>query len=71
MVEIERTLDPVRLSVLRSVLTDAGIETFVFDSGAGSLWQGAIPARVMVLDDDVDLARHAISQAGLWDILRP
>ena len=63
MVEIERTLDPVRLSVLRSVLSDAGIETFVFDSGA--LWQGAIPARLMVLDDDADLARHAISQAGL------
>ena len=65
MVEIERTLDPVRLSVLRSVLSDAGIETFVFDSGAGALWQGAIPARLMVLDDDADLARHAISQAGL------
>ena len=65
MVEIERTLDPVRLSVLRSVLTDAGIETFVFDTGAGALWQGAIPSRLMVLDDDVDLARHAIAQAGL------
>jgi hypothetical protein len=65
MVEIERTLDVVRLSVLRSVLTDAGIEHFVFDAGAGGLWQGAIPSRLMVHDDDLELARRAISQAGL------
>lgn len=65
MVEIERTFDPVRLSVLRATLADAGIEAFVFDTGAGGLWQGAIPARVMVRDDDEDLARHALAQAGL------
>jgi len=65
MVEIERTLDVVRLSVLRSVLTDAGIAHFVFDSGAGGLWQGAIPSRLMVNDNDLELARLAISQAGL------
>jgi Putative prokaryotic signal transducing protein len=65
MVEIERTMDVVRLSVLRSVLTDAGIDNFVFDSGAGGLWQGAIPSRLMVRDEDVELARRAIEQAGL------
>jgi len=65
MVEIERTLDVVRLSVLRSVLTDAGIEHFVFDAGAGGLWRGAIPSRLMVHDADLELARRAIGQAGL------
>jgi len=65
MVEIERTSDPVRLSVLRSVLTDAEIDHFVFDTGAGNLWQGAIPVRVMVREDDLELARRAIAEAGL------
>ncbi len=65
MVEIERTMDVVRLSVLRSVLADADIDSFVFDSGAGNLWQGAIPSRLMVRDGDVELARRAIQQAGL------
>lgn len=65
MVELERTLDPVRLSVLRSVLADADIEHFVFDAGAGALWQGAIPIRVMVRESDIELARRALAEAGL------
>ena len=65
MIEIERTMDPVRLSVLRSVLTDADIDHFVFDSGAGNLWQGAIPLRLMVREDDLELAQRAIAEAGL------
>jgi hypothetical protein len=65
MTEVERTFDPVRLSVLRSVLGDAGIDCFVFDSGAGGLWQGAIPCRLMVREEDIELARRAIEQAGL------
>jgi hypothetical protein len=65
MIEIERTSDPVRLSVLRSVLTDAEIDHYVFDSGAGNLWQGAIPLRLMVREEDVELARRAIREAGL------
>jgi len=65
MIELERTFDPVRLSVLRSILTDAEIEHFVFDTGAGNLWQGAIPLRVMVREEDLELARRAIAEAGL------
>jgi hypothetical protein len=65
MIELERTSDPVRLSVLRSVLTDAEIDHYVFDAGAGSLWQGAIPVRLMVREEDVELARRAIAEAGL------
>ena len=65
MVELERTLDGVRLSVLRSVLNDAGIDSVVFDSGAGALWTGAIPVRLMVHDEDIELARRAVQLAGL------
>ena len=65
MIEIERTSDPVRLSVLRSVLTDSDIDHFVFDTGAGNLWQGAIPLRLMVREEDLELARRAIAEAGL------
>lgn len=65
MIELERTMDPVRLSVLRSVLKDAEIEHFVFDQGAGALWTGAIPTRVMVREDDLEMARFAMQQAGL------
>ncbi len=65
MIEIDRTFDPVRLSVLRSVLGDAGIDHFVFDAGAGGLWQGAIPLRLMVREEDIELARRAMEQAGL------
>ena len=65
MIELERTSDPVRLSVLRSVLTDAEIDHYVFDVGAGNLWQGAIPLRLMVREQDLELAQRAIAQAGL------
>lgn len=65
MVELERTMDIARLSVMRSILTDAGIDSFVFDSGAGSLWQGAIPTRLMVRDEDLEMARFILRQAGL------
>ncbi len=65
MVELERTFDPVRLSALRAILTDAGIDCVVFDAGAGALWQGAIPCRLMISDDDLDLARRALLQAGI------
>jgi hypothetical protein len=65
MVELERVYDPVRLSALRAVLADAGLDSLVFDTGAGNLWQGAIPTRLMVRDEELELARRAISAAGL------
>jgi hypothetical protein len=65
MTEVERVFDPVRLSVLRAVLSDAGIDSFVFDTGAGALFQGAIPSRLMVCEADIELARRAIAQAEL------
>ena len=67
MVELERTFDPVRLGALQAVLADCGIDCMVFDSGAGGLWRGAIPCRLMVSDDDLDLARRALAAAGIPD----
>ncbi len=63
MVEVLNTSDAVRLSFLRAVLKDAGIETAVFDAGAGSLWGSAINARLMVEEDDLNQARRVIAEA--------
>jgi hypothetical protein len=65
MIEIAKTSDAVRLSFLRAVLEDEGIASVVFDAGAGSIWPGAIPARLMVDDKDAWRARRALAAAGL------
>ncbi len=65
MVELERSSDPVRLSVVRSVLADADIPCVLFDAGAGGLWHAAVPVRVMVADGDLELARRALGEAGI------
>ncbi|HWE46025.1 MAG TPA: DUF2007 domain-containing protein [Caulobacteraceae bacterium] len=65
MTELERLSDPIRLSALRAALADAGIESVVFDSGMGGLLGGVIPARLMVSDDDAEMARHLLEQLGL------
>jgi hypothetical protein len=65
VVEVERTFDVVRLSALRSILTDAGIDSVVFDAAAGALWTGAIPSRLVVHDEDIELARRAIALARI------
>ena len=62
MVELVATSDAVRLSWLRAVLSDAGIETQVWDAGAGSLWGSAINQRLMV--DEADLAQAKRILAG-------
>jgi hypothetical protein len=63
MIEVLKTSNPVRLSFLRAVLTDAGIETFVADAGAASLWGSTIPARLMVAENDLAQARRLIVAA--------
>lgn len=63
------TNDVVLLSLARSVLLDAGFDALVFDEHMaamdGSI--GAIPRRLMVLDDDFDEAValvRALDQQG-------
>jgi hypothetical protein len=63
MKELFSTSDAVRLSYLRAVLTDAGIETVLLDAGAGSLWGAAIWPRLMVDEDDLPRAQRLIAEA--------
>jgi hypothetical protein len=63
MKELLSTSDAVRLSYLRTVLADAGIETVVLDAGAGSLWGAAILPRLMVDEEDLVQARRVIAEA--------
>jgi hypothetical protein len=65
MIEIAKAFDPIHLSFLRSVLADAGVEAVVLDTGAGAIWPGAIPARVMVAEEDAWRARRALADAGV------
>ncbi len=66
MVELLRTNDPVRISWLRALLSDANIATVVLDNHTsiveGSI--GAIPRRLMVEDDDLTCARRVLDAAG-------
>jgi hypothetical protein len=66
MKELLRTNDPVRLSFLMALLTDAGIESVVFDNHTSAMEGSilAIPRRLMVLDDDFAQARRVLTEAG-------
>ena len=63
---IATTNDPVRLSFLIALLRDAGIEPLVLDAFAsatdGSI--GAIPRRIVVLEEDAAPALRLLRDAG-------
>lgn len=61
MTELEKTNDRVRLSYLQALLSDAGVESFVFDDL--SPWPGVFPGRLMVADEDAAGARQLIAEA--------
>lgn len=66
MRELLRSNDSVRLSFVRALLRDAGIETVVLDRGM-SVLEGsglAIPCRLMVAEEDVTRARRVLHEAG-------
>jgi hypothetical protein len=42
------------------ILEEGGLHPFVFDEG--SAYRGALPSRLMVLESEVELARHLIAQ---------
>ena len=58
--------DPVRLSFLMALLTDAGITALLLDVHAsaveGSI--GAIPRRLVVATEDEEQARRVLREAG-------
>lgn len=63
---VATTTDPVRLSFLRALLTDAGIESIVLDSHISAIEGGigAFPRRLAVVMDDEARARAVLLEAG-------
>lgn len=66
MRELVRTNDLVRLSYLDALLRSEGIDSVVMDGGMSVLEgsAGAIPRRLMVLDEDFAAARSLLEEAG-------
>ena len=66
MKELLRTNDPVKISWVTALLADSGIEALVLDTHTsiveGSI--GAIPRRIMVVDEDFPAARRVLDDAG-------
>lgn len=67
MQTVTLTNDPVRISFLRALLHDAGIECWVFDDFASSMDGsiGAIPRRLVVATEDAARARRILTESGL------
>ena len=66
MKELLRTNDVVKLSWLKALLSDAGIEALVLDQHMSVLEgsAGAIPRRLMVADSDHERALRVLRDAG-------
>lgn len=66
MQEILRTNDPVRLSWICALLADGRIEGIILDSHTAILegTAGAIMRRLMVIDEDYELALTILRDAG-------
>ena len=58
MIELLKTNDVVRLSVLKSVLTDAGLHPLVVEASA---YPGVVRASLQVPDDEEAQARRIIA----------
>jgi hypothetical protein len=58
--------DPVRLSFLTALLTDAGIRAVVLDAHTSAMEGsiGAIPRRLVVATEDEARARRVLRDAG-------
>ena len=67
MKELLRSNDPVYLSYVRHVLAEAGIEFLQLDDHMAALEGsvGAIPRRIMVLEEDLGAARLSLGKATL------
>ena len=69
MIAILKTVNPATLNFAQAVLKEADIPFFVMDQNVsiieGSI--GIIPRRLMVVDEDAEDARQALTDAGLGD----
>ena len=66
MKELLRTNDMVKVSWVRALLADAGIEALMLDQHTSVLEgsAGAIPRRLMVIDEDYERACQVLRDAG-------
>ncbi len=67
LVELARYTSAINAEVTRGFLESHGIGSVVFDGGmnAAESVPITIPARVMVLDEDLDEARKLLQQANM------
>lgn len=72
MLEIVRTNDLVVISLIETLLDEAGVSYFIADrhmsAVEGSL--GFLPRRILVAEDEFPRARRLLSDAGLASELR-
>jgi len=64
--EVLACIDPVQAQMARDLLTEAGIEVFLFDGDASRILGSipAIPTRVMVHAEHAAEAREALEELG-------
>ena len=73
MRELVRTNDAVLISALEALLNGARIKHMVVDQNM-SVLEGSIgifPRRILVGDDQIDVARRLLEDAGFGNELRP
>lgn len=66
MIEVFKTNDPVRLSYVQAILSEAGVEAVTLDSETAGIFGGALPwikRRVLVPEADAERARSLLSDA--------
>ncbi len=63
MIELVATSNPVRLSFIRAVLDDAGVQYAVLDNQMASVLGSAFNVRLMVDDADLNQARRLMTAA--------
>ena len=71
MREIVRTNDAVLISAVEALLDGAKIGHMVVDANMSVLYFGVLPQRLLVANEDVDVARQVLKDAGLGHELRP
>ncbi|MCG8358414.1 MAG: DUF2007 domain-containing protein [Kiloniellales bacterium] len=72
MKELMRTNDVVKLSWIKALLADSGVEALILDQHTSVLEgsAGAIPRRLMVVEEDYARARRILAEAGEAEELR-
>ena len=63
-VEVERVADPIRLSFLKAVLDEAGVDYLVLDDQVAAVFGSALGARLMVDAADERRARGLLAEIG-------